>query len=94
MSAVDRDPRDEIRQLDRQAYPWQWQVTDRFGRARPFGFGTTTDDETGEVVAVVVGPDYWTADADTCKQIQFAWGGLCQRVADEQELLDQQASES
>jgi hypothetical protein len=94
VSAVDRDPRDEIRQLDRQAYPWQWQVRDRFGRPRPFGFGITNDDNTGRVVAAVVGPDYWTADSDTCKQIQFAWRGLCQRVEDEQALRDQQASES
>ena len=92
MSAADNDPRHEVRQLDREAYPWQWQVRDRFGRPRPFGFGVTVED--GKVVAAVVGPDYWTADPATCQQIQFAWAGLCQRVADEQELRDQRESGS
>lgn len=90
MSTGNYDPRHEVRQLDRNAYPWQWQVRDRFGRPRPFGFGVTAD-ESGRVSAAVAGPDYWTADAATCKQIQFAWAGLCQRIEDEQAARDHQS---
>jgi len=81
-----RDERDEPRRLDREQYPWQWQVQDRFGRARPLGFGTTTTvNDQGETVTsmVGVGPDYWTADEQTCEHIAFAMRGVCQRVRDE-----------
>lgn len=80
---------EDARKLDRSRYPWQFPVLNRFELERPLGFGTTTN-RNGEPVAVGVGPDYWTADLATCKQIMFAWQGLVQRLEDEQERLREQ----
>lgn len=85
MTARREDQHDDERRLDKDAYPWQFKVKNRFNLERPLGFGVTTNDD-GELVAVIVVPDngYSYIDADTCEQIAFAWRGLCQRLKDEQ----------
>ena len=67
------------RRLDRDRYPWQFTVRNRFELERPLGFGTTINSQ-GEPVGIGVGPDYWT----------FAWQGVCQRLEDEHARLREQ----
>lgn len=80
---------EDARQLDRSRYPWQFTVQNRFELDRPLGFGVTTNSKN-ELVGVGASPDYWEFDLATCRQIAFAWQGLCQRLEDEQERLREQ----
>lgn len=86
---TDNASRDNGRKLDRDSYPWQFTVQNRFNHDRPLGFGVGTNDK-GDLVGIGVSPDYWEFDLATCKQIAFAWQGLCQRLADEQKARDEQ----
>jgi hypothetical protein len=65
------------RELNRDLFPWQFKVKDRFGRTQPMGYGV----QNGAVL--YAGPDYWTADPDTRDQIKFGYLAACE-VAEKQ----------